>query len=66
VSADANKVKAEKLRRQLLERRARTQGLTLRHSAHGYSLIDADRNRADGRNDMTLRDVERHLNSLQR
>jgi hypothetical protein len=64
VSADPNTAKHEKLHRQQLERRARAQGLTLRRSAHGYSLVDAERNRADDRSDMTLRDVEKHLDRL--
>lgn len=64
MSADANLAKHEKLQRQQLERRARALGLTLRRSSHGYSLVDAERNRAGDRSDMTLRDVEKHLNSL--
>jgi len=64
VSADANLAKREKLQRQQLERRARAHGLTLRRSAHGYSLVDAERNRAGDRSDMTLRDVEKHLDRL--
>jgi hypothetical protein len=60
----ANAAKHETLQRRLLQRRARTLGLTLRHSAYGYSLVDAVQNRIDGRNDMTLRDIARHLERL--
>lgn len=60
----ANAAKRETLQRRLLQRRARTYGLTLRHSAYGYSLVDAAQNRVDGRNDMTLRDIARHLEHL--
>jgi hypothetical protein len=54
----ANKAKTEKLRRNNLQRLARTRGLELRHSAYGYALVDAARKRVDDRNDMTLDDVE--------
>lgn len=60
----ANAAKKETLQRRLLQRKARTLGLTLRHSSYGYSLVDAARKPADGRNDMTLRDVARHLDRL--
>ena len=55
---DANEAMRDKLRRNTLQRRARARGLELRHSAYGYSLIDAARNRVEGRNDMTLDEVE--------
>jgi len=58
---DANEAKKEKLRRNNLQRRARARGLELRHSAHGYSLIDAARNRVEDRNDLTLDEVELRL-----
>jgi hypothetical protein len=57
----ANESKTDKLRRSSLRRRASARGLELRHSVHGYSLIDAARNRVQGRNDMTLDDVESYL-----
>ena len=60
----ANSAKRDTLQRRTLERRARTFGLTLRHSSYGYSLVDAARNAAGGRNDMTLDDVARHLDGL--
>ena len=57
----ANLGKKETLRRRLLQRQARARGLELRHSSYGYALIDAERNRVDGRNDLTLDDVESRL-----
>lgn len=57
----ANEAKAEKLRRNNLRRQARVRGLELRHSAYGYALVDAARNRVDDRNDLTLDDVESWL-----
>jgi hypothetical protein len=57
----ANAAMAEKLRLRSLRRTARTRGLELRHSAHGYSLVDGKRNRVEGRSDLTLDDVARHL-----
>ena len=58
---DANQAKTETLRRRHLKRRARTLGLELRHSAYGYALIDAERNRVEGRSDLTLDEVESRL-----
>jgi hypothetical protein len=57
----ANEARNDKLRRNSLSRRARALKLELRHSAHGYSLIDASRDRLAGRNDLTLDDVESFL-----
>jgi len=54
----ANEARNDKLRRSSLSRRARAAKLELRHSAHGYSLIDASRDRVGGRNDLTLDGVE--------
>jgi hypothetical protein len=59
----ANNDMAHKLQRNSLRRKARAYGLELRHSAYGYSLIDAARNRVDGRNDLTLKEVARHLDA---
>lgn len=56
--AGANDEKADKLRRNRLRRQARTRGFELRHTSYGYALIDGARNRVDGRNDLTLDDVE--------
>ena len=57
----ANEEMAHVLRRNTLKRQARARGLELRHSAYGYSLIDASRTQVDGRNDLTLDEVEAHL-----
>jgi hypothetical protein len=54
----ASDAMVRKLRRNHLKRRARQTGLELRHSTYGYSLIDAARNRIEGRNDLTLDEVE--------
>lgn len=56
--AGANEAKHEKLLRNTLQRRARAQGLELRHSEYGYSLLDPARKRIDDRSDMTLAEVE--------
>jgi len=58
---DANESRNETLRRRHLQRRARSHGLQLRHSAYGYALIDATRNHVEGRNDLTLDEVESRL-----
>jgi hypothetical protein len=57
----ANSEMVDKLQRNSLRRRARAQGLELRHSAYGYSLVDAARRRIDGRNDLTLDEVAARL-----
>jgi hypothetical protein len=57
----ANEAKTVKLRRNSLQRRARAHGFELRHSAYGYALIDAARKPVEGRNDMTLDEVESRL-----
>jgi hypothetical protein len=54
----ANEAKREKLRRNVVQRRARTRGLQLRHSAYGYALIDAARKQVDDRNNLSLDEVE--------
>jgi hypothetical protein len=54
----ANDAKKETLRRNKLQRRARAQGLELRHSDNGYALLDSARKRIDDRGDMTLAEVE--------
>lgn len=60
-AATANAQMSDKLRRNALQRRARSRGLELRHSDYGYSLIDASRQRIDGRNDLDLDEVAAHL-----
>ena len=59
----ANAEMAHTLQRNSLRRRARAQGLELRHSSYGYSLIDAARARVHNRNDLTLEEVARHLDA---
>ncbi|HEY1563101.1 MAG TPA: hypothetical protein VGF72_00270 [Gaiellaceae bacterium] len=54
----ANEAKQQKLQRNTLQRRARAQGLELRHSEYGYALLDLAHKRVDDRNDMTLAEVE--------
>ena len=57
----ANEQKAEKLSLRRLKRQAATRGLELRHSDSGYALIDSERKQVEGRNDMTLKQVESWL-----
>jgi hypothetical protein len=57
----ANDAKAEKLRRNNLQRRAGALGLELRHSEYGYALIDSARRRVEDRGDMTLDEIESRL-----
>jgi hypothetical protein len=57
----ANDAKQQKLLRNNLQRRARGQGLELRHSEYGYALLDPARKRIDDRNDLTLEEVESYL-----
>ena len=57
----ANKEKTDKLRHRSLQRRARAQGIELRHSDNGYALIDSGRKRIDERDDMSLDEIEKWL-----
>jgi hypothetical protein len=57
----ANEAKTDKLRHKSLQRRARAQGIELRHSAYGYALINAAHKQVDERNDMTLDEIESWL-----
>ena len=57
----ANEAKSDKLRHKSLQRRARAQGIELRHSAYGYALINAAHKQVDERNDMTLDEIESWL-----
>jgi hypothetical protein len=57
----ANKAKTDKLRHRSLERRARAQGIELRHSDNGYALIDSGRKRIEERDDMSLDEIEKWL-----
>jgi len=54
----ANEAKSDKLRHKSLHRRARAEGIELRHSAHGYALIDPSRRPVEDRHDLTLDEVE--------
>ena len=60
-AAAANNEMAHTLQRNALRRAARANGLELRHSSYGYSLVDVGRRRVDGRNDLTLDEVAVHL-----
>jgi chromosome segregation and condensation protein ScpB len=60
-AAAANSEKSVKLRLNGLRRDARSRGLELRHSAYGYSLVDVERQRVDGRSDLTLDEVAAQL-----
>ena len=57
----ANEEKAEKLLVRSLKRQAGAKGLQLRHSDHGYALVDAAHERVQDRNNLTLREVESWL-----
>jgi hypothetical protein len=59
--AGANEEKAEKLLVRSLKRQAGAQGLQLRHSDHGYALVDTAHKRVHDRSDLTLREVESWL-----
>jgi hypothetical protein len=41
-----------------LHRRARAEGIELRHSAYGYAMIDPSRRPVEDRHDLTLDEVE--------
>jgi hypothetical protein len=57
----ANQAKSDKLRHKSLRRRARADGIELRHSAYGYALIDRARRPVEDRHDMSLDEVEAWL-----
>ena len=57
----ANEEKAAKLLVRSLKRQAGAQGLQLRHSDHGYALVDTDHKRVQDRSDLTLDEVESWL-----
>jgi hypothetical protein len=54
----ADEAKVAKLRVKGLQRRARAEGIELRHSASGYALINAAHKTVDDRRDMTLDEIE--------
>lgn len=57
----ANEAKAEKLGVRRMKRQAAAQGLQLRHSDSGYSLIDSARKPVNDRNNMSLAEVDSWL-----
>lgn len=59
--AGANQAKDVTLRLRKALRRAHADGLEIRHSDHGYSVVGADQRSVNGRNDMSLREVESWL-----
>lgn len=56
--AGANQAKDETLRLRKARRQARAEGVEIRHSDYGYSVIGADRKSVNGRNDMSLKEIE--------
>ncbi len=54
----ANQAKDEKLRVRSLHRKAGAGGFQLRHSDHGWSLMDAERKPVGGRTDHSLKEIE--------
>ena len=61
----ANEAKDERLRLRRAERNATAAGLEVRHSDYGYALIGTDRKSVNGRNDMSLREIESWLKAAQ-
>jgi hypothetical protein len=61
----ANEEKDEKLLVRSLKRQAGAQRLQLRHSDHGYALVDTAHKRVHDRSDLTLREVESWLGRLE-
>lgn len=59
--AGANQARDEKLRLRRVSRRAGADGLEIRHSDYGYALIGTDRKSVNGRNDMSLKEIESWL-----
>ena len=59
--AGANQAKDETLRLRSVRRSAGAEGMEIRHSDYGYALIGTDRKSVNGRNDMSLKEVESWL-----
>jgi hypothetical protein len=59
--AGANQAKDETLRLRSVRHRTDAEGLEIRHSDYGYALIGADRKSVNGRNDMSLKEIESWL-----
>ena len=64
--AGANQAKDETLRLRSVRRRAGAMSMEIRHSDYGYALIGTDRKSVDGRNDMSLREIESWLKRTQK
>lgn len=60
----ANAARADKLRTNSLRRLARAHRLELRHSDYGFSLVDDTGKRLEGRNDLTLNEVDKLLKAI--
>lgn len=60
-AASANTEMTAKLRRNSLRRRANAQGLRLRHSDYGYSLVESGGKRIGNRSDLTLDEIDAAL-----
>ena len=59
--AGANQASDETLRLRSVQRTADAAGIEIRHSDYGYALIGPDRKPVNGRNDMTLKEIEKWL-----
>jgi hypothetical protein len=64
--AGANQAKDETLRLRSVRRRAGAEGMEVRHSDYGYALIGTDRKSVNGRNDMSLKEIESWLKTAQK
>ena len=62
----ANAAADETLLLRSVRRRAAAEGVEIRHSDYGYALIGTDRKFVDGRNDMSLKEIEKWLNAAQK
>ena len=63
--AGANRARDETLRLRKVRRSAGADGLEIRHSDYGYALIGTDRKSVNGRNDMSLKEIESWLKAAQ-
>jgi hypothetical protein len=64
--AGANEAKDETLRLRSVRRRATAEGLEIRHSDYGYALVGTDRKFVDGRNDLSLKEIEKWLKTAEK
>jgi hypothetical protein len=65
-SAGANQARDETLRLRAARRSAGAEGLDVRHSDYGYALIGTDRKSVNGRNDMSLKEIESWIKTAQK